>query len=275
MSISSPSRDLRKVSEGIEAEMTRIPRTSLDKDSYCTVRDAPSLLTGQTIPSDLASFAFGTFGEEEKEKNESRRRKDGSRFFNRYGWKGGSDDKSFMDLSYRIARNSYCVEGNMGCVIVKDTSRIVAVTVNTALSTPWHSECHAEANAVAACAARGVSMKGTCCYVTKAPCKACFRLLCMAGVSRIVCPQTIGETMRDTATRIGIEWVSIRDTKEEERARDAHAACFEDKERVRFMRKERKRVRTMEKRQKRQRKEERRAIAERAAKRNAVSSNAT
>lgn len=47
---------------------------------------------------------------------------------------------------------------------------------------------HAEANAVAAAARVGVSLKGTTAYVTHPCCAQCAALLIQAGVSRVVIP---------------------------------------------------------------------------------------
>ena len=85
----------------------------------------------------------------------------------RYGWNYNSAltvDRNYMNLAYCIARNSYCLEGNMGTVFVRGIAigsghhvgpplnlTVVAQATNTALVHRFHSECHAEANAVSAC----------------------------------------------------------------------------------------------------------------------------
>lgn len=45
---------------------------------------------------------------------------------------------------------------------------------------------HAEQNAIADCAKRGVSCVGTTAYITHYPCVICMRILCASGISRIV-----------------------------------------------------------------------------------------
>lgn len=45
---------------------------------------------------------------------------------------------------------------------------------------------HAEQNAIAQAAARGVRVRGSTCYVTAYPCWLCTKLLLNAGVKRIV-----------------------------------------------------------------------------------------
>jgi deoxycytidylate deaminase len=56
----------------------------------------------------------------------------------------------------------------------------------------YHGHCvtavHAEMNAVADCARRGVSCDDATAYITKAPCENCRKLLVSAGIARIVSP---------------------------------------------------------------------------------------
>ena len=214
---------------------------------------------------------------------------------NQYGWErsssggaaaaaaatqGGSmsaatTDANFMDLAYRLARNSYCIEGNMGCVFVSNIpvgrggdsrpleppAQIVCQSVNTACFNPFHSDCHAEANGVAACAAHGQPLSGTTCYVTRAPCSECFKLLCMARVKRIVCPQEpASKRCADKVEALGIEWVRMRDSQDAARERDAACAAFEDWDRIAALRVERKRQRALHREQKKTEKAKRVAL---------------
>ena len=199
-----------------------------------------------------------------------------------YGWKyqdSSTVDKNYMDLAFRLARNSYCLEGNMGTVFVTgipigggsisganqntpenylNSMRIVAVAINTALVRRFHSEGHAEANAVSACSGAGVSLKGTSCYVTRAPCMDCFRLLATAGVERIICPQCpVSEDCTQSIRNLGIEWVTIQESQEDKEKRDKDCKLYENVELVQQLRKERKLVREAEKSLKTKRKLER------------------
>jgi dCMP deaminase len=214
----------------------------------------------------------------------------------RYGWNYDSStrsiDQNYMDLAYRIARNSYCVEGNMGSVFVRgipvgsggvvvgggesggdgvsgddkvgeesnaqSQGEIIAETVNTALVQRFHSECHAEANAVSACCRLGISLEGASCYVTRAPCTHCYRLLVTAGVTRIVCPHVPASDDCAASVRdLKIDWVVMRSTQEEMRARDQEASAHENSERTQLLRQERKAARVVQKQQSKQRKKER------------------
>ena len=82
----------------------------------------------------------------------------------------------------------------MGCVLVKD-KRIISQGYNgflpgcphQAIIRNNHEEAtvHAEQNAIADCAKRGVSCKGSTAYITHYPCIICTRLLLAAGIESI------------------------------------------------------------------------------------------
>jgi|TARA_B110000091_G_C13651428_1_gene405557 dCMP deaminase len=196
----------------------------------------------------------------------------------RYGWNYNSAltvDRNYMNLAYCIARNSYCLEGNMGTVFVRGIAigsghhvgpplnlTVVAQATNTALVHRFHSECHAEANAVSACSKLGgpvgLSLEGTTCYVTRAPCTDCYRLLATAGVQRIVCPQSpCSDDCTNSIEALNIEWIIVQDTLEEKKQRDEECSLHEDSERVQLLRKERKLVRELEKGRRKKRRLER------------------
>lgn len=112
--------------------------------------------------------------------------------------------------------------------------------LNSSLFSVTSYECHAEANAVAEAAARGVALRGSCCYVTKAPCAACFALLTVAGVSRIVSSGTMERKQQASARRLGVAVEILPSTPERRERRDALAAPCTDRERVKAARLERK-----------------------------------
>ena len=109
-------------------------------------------------------------------------------------------DENFMDYAYRIARNSYCLQGNMGCLMVRnvrkgegdrkyekmpDEVEIIVRVVNAALLKPLFSDCHAEANAVSVCAATGAKWVKAWRVTSAAPCTECFKLITMARIGRV------------------------------------------------------------------------------------------
>ena len=179
---------------------------------------------------------------------------------NRYGWHwvGTSTvDEHYMDLALLVARNSTCKDGHMGCVVVRGveggrggelTSEAVGTiamcTINTPMFGAHRSDCHAEANAVAASARRGVALLGASCYVTRCPCVAGYKLLAGAGVVRIVSPQTMmSSDCAASARKLGVEVNCVVDTDARAAFRDQLGSANEDMGRVRALREERKRLR--------------------------------
>ena len=135
---------------------------------------------------------------------------------------------------------------------------VVAQANNTALVKRFHSECHAEANAVSACCKLGTSLAGTTCYVTRAPCTDCYRLLVTAGVHRIVCPQCpVSTDCVQSVHDLQIEWIEMRESVESRHTRDVECKAHEDPELVQHLRKERKLARELEKGNNKKRKLER------------------
>ncbi len=145
----------------------------------------------------------------------------------------------------------------MGCAIVVDVPMgggackssaaigdVTLCTINSPLFGAFRSDCHAEANAVAASAASGLPLSGSSCYVSRAPCLACYKLLASAGVKRIIAPQPLDSPdCIASALALGIETVALRDTAERASRREALGRDNEDMARVRELREERKRLR--------------------------------
>jgi dCMP deaminase len=97
-----------------------------------------------------------------------------------------------------IRDSSSCERLHVGCVVVstgKHPNRLVAAGYNGFLpGTPHDSKVrdgheqatvHAEQNAVADAAKRGVSLQGTVCYVTHFPCVNCAKILAAAGITEV------------------------------------------------------------------------------------------
>ena len=181
---------------------------------------------------------------------------------NRYGWswqEASSVDENYMDLAYLVARNSTCKDGHMGCVVVSGVDpcdgtahvtgegrgSVALCTINTPLFGAHRSDCHAEANAVTQCAARGVALRGQSCYVTRSPCLACYKLLASSGIGRIVSPQKLDSAdCAASAAALGIEVRAVTDTDARRSYREQMGSANEDMDRVRALREERKRLRT-------------------------------
>jgi dCMP deaminase len=104
-------------------------------------------------------------------------------------------DKLYMDIAVRVSEMSIDIKHKVGALIVKDG--IIAEGWNGAptgfdnqtrdefgQTHPW--VIHAEQNAIAKCANKGVSCKDATMYITLAPCRHCARLILQAGISRVV-----------------------------------------------------------------------------------------
>ncbi len=103
-------------------------------------------------------------------------------------------DEYFKEIVQVTAKRSPCERLHVGCVLVKD-NRIVSQGYNgflpglehTSIVRDGHEQAtvHAEQNAIADCARRGVSCESCIAYITHYPCIMCCRLLLAAGISEI------------------------------------------------------------------------------------------
>jgi dCMP deaminase len=100
----------------------------------------------------------------------------------------------FKEIVQVTAKRSPCERLQVGCLLVKD-NRIVSQGYNGFLPGCEHKSIvrdgheqatvHAEQNAIADCAKRGVSCEGCTAYITHYPCIICCRILLAAGVKQI------------------------------------------------------------------------------------------
>lgn len=103
-------------------------------------------------------------------------------------------DEYFMSISLLASARSKCKRLKVGCAIVKD-NRVVSTGYNGFLPGEPHESIvvndreqatvHAEHNAVADAAKRGVSLNNSTAYVTHYPCLNCAKLLAASGVREI------------------------------------------------------------------------------------------
>ena len=103
-------------------------------------------------------------------------------------------DEYFKEIVQVTAKRSPCDRLHVGCILVKD-KRIVSQGYNGFLPGADHrsivrdgheqATVHAEQNAIADCAKRGVSCQGCTAYITHYPCIMCFRLLVASGIHLI------------------------------------------------------------------------------------------
>lgn len=109
-------------------------------------------------------------------------------------------DEYFMQLAQAAASRSTCTRKQVGCVLVVDRSVVATGYVGSMLGQPHCLDVgceigpdggcirtvHAELNAIAQAAKRGVAIEGAAAYITMSPCAACFKALVNAGVTDIV-----------------------------------------------------------------------------------------
>tara|TARA_B100000131_G_scaffold246664_1_gene239662 strand:- start:5 stop:421 length:417 start_codon:yes stop_codon:yes gene_type:complete len=103
-------------------------------------------------------------------------------------------EEYYSDLTKLTATRSPCKRLQVGCILIND-NRIIAQGYNGYLPGAIHEQklrnghematVHAEQNAIADCAKRGVSCKGATAYITHYPCVNCMKILCAAGIREI------------------------------------------------------------------------------------------
>jgi dCMP deaminase len=128
-------------------------------------------------------------------------------------------DDYFLGIAREVANRATCPRLSVGAVFVRDHD-IIATGYNGAVRKAAHcttagclmrdGHCvranHAEANAIARSAKRGVCVDGATAYVTHLPCWPCFRLMVNAGIVRVVYGEEyrMDPLMAHTATDLGI-----------------------------------------------------------------------
>ena len=108
---------------------------------------------------------------------------------NRLSW-----DEYFSKIVKVTSERSPCERLKVGCLLVRD-NRIISQGYNGFLPDHPHisvvkdnheqATVHAEQNAIADCAKRGVSCIGSIAYITHYPCIICCRILLAAGIREI------------------------------------------------------------------------------------------
>ena len=103
-------------------------------------------------------------------------------------------DDYFKEIVQVTAKRSPCERLHVGCLLVIN-NRIVSQGYNGFLPGCAHvsiiregheqATVHAEQNAIADCAKRGVSCAGATAYITHYPCIICMRLLLAAGILNV------------------------------------------------------------------------------------------
>ena len=117
-------------------------------------------------------------------------------------------DEYFMGFAHAAARRATCDRKHVGAVIVVN-QQVVATGYNGSVRGMQHcsevghdlvgGHCvrtiHAEMNALAQAARRGVAVDGAAIYTTASPCWDCFRVLVNAGIHRFVYAEAYREDL--------------------------------------------------------------------------------
>ena len=108
---------------------------------------------------------------------------------NRPSW-----EEYFKVIVENTATRSPCHRLKVGCLLTKD-NRIISQGYNGFLPGAKHESIvennheqatvHAEQNAIADCARRGVSCDGCTAYITHYPCIHCFKIMASSGIREI------------------------------------------------------------------------------------------
>jgi dCMP deaminase len=118
-------------------------------------------------------------------------------------------DEYFIDLANTAARRATCDRGRSGCVIVRDKHVLVTGYVGSPkgmkhcdevghlFKKVYHEDgsvtqhcvrtVHAEQNAIAQAARRGIALNDSTLYCRMTPCRTCAMLIINCGIVRVVC----------------------------------------------------------------------------------------
>lgn len=128
-------------------------------------------------------------------------------------------DEYYKEISIATKKRSPCERLKVGCVLVKN-NRIVSQGYNGFLPSAPHKSIirnnheqatvHAEQNAVADCAKRGVSCEGCIAYITHYPCIICTRIMLASGIKEI---KYIDDYKNDKLVKVFCDQMNVKVTK--------------------------------------------------------------
>ena len=107
-------------------------------------------------------------------------------------------DEYFMSIALLASCRSPCERLHVGSVIVKNNriissgyngflpgSQHISIITTDGINTHEQATVHAECNAIADCANRGVNTNDSIAYITHYPCINCFKMLVASGIKEI------------------------------------------------------------------------------------------
>ena len=124
-------------------------------------------------------------------------------------------DDYFLGIADAVSKRATCNRGKTGCVFTKDNQILVTGYVGAPKGLPHCDEVghkfqtvvhddghtsehcvrtvHAEQNAIAQAASRGIALEGATLYCRMTPCRVCAMMLINCGIVRIVCERRYHE----------------------------------------------------------------------------------
>ena len=128
-------------------------------------------------------------------------------------------DEYYKAISVATKKRSPCERLKVGCVLVKN-NRIISQGYNGFLPSAPHKSIvrdnheqatvHAEQNAIADCAKRGVSCEGCIAYITHYPCIICTRIMLASGIKEI---KYIDDYKNDELVKVFCDQMNVKITK--------------------------------------------------------------
>ena len=129
-------------------------------------------------------------------------------------------DEIYMGFAQGISKKSKAKRKQVGaCIVTKN-----GVTLSGYNGTPkgWDNTCetednitkpeviHSELNCVLKAAKEGISLTGSVCYVTLAPCVSCSAMLFQAGITKVIYKEDYRDTTGiELLRKYGVEVVKI------------------------------------------------------------------
>ena len=128
-------------------------------------------------------------------------------------------DEYYKAISVATKKRSPCDRLKVGCVLVKN-NRIISQGYNGFLPSAPHKSIvrdnheqatvHAEQNAIADCAKRGVSCEGCIAYITHYPCIICTRMMLASGIKEI---KYVDDYKNDELVKVFCDQMNVKITK--------------------------------------------------------------
>ena len=120
-------------------------------------------------------------------------------------------EQYFIELAEAASKRSTCDRARVGCVLVTGDHHVIATGYNGSLPGEHHCDevghlmedghcvrtIHAEINALASCAKKGIATKDCTLYTTHSPCTRCYLALKRAGITKFVAKQMYGPIRYD------------------------------------------------------------------------------